>query len=295
MSDQGREIVPFQASLPAVRRCLELVPSLNKGSALDEVDALFTKGNSLGNIGHHVDAIVVWDEVVGRFGDDTNSDVRSWVACAICHKGDSLKELGQHEAAIAAYDEVVERFGDDIEPRASVWVAMAQIELGLLSRSRFNMGVSLWDRGQYRDAIAVFNKVVELFGETTGPAVRVVVAKALINNGLGLWQQGRRHDAITLFDEVVRRFGDATEPAVRELAAKAVANKNLTLWHLERPRGVMPAFGEMVLERLGEVTELSVRGSVGSAQPERARRNKRAQREEGTGAAPETNGPDAVD
>jgi TolA-binding protein len=73
------------------------------------------------------------------------------------------------------------------------------------------------------DAISAYDEVVRRCGDATEPALRELVAKALVNKGVVLGALKRIEDASGVYDEVVRRFGDATEPALREQVAKARA------------------------------------------------------------------------
>jgi TolA-binding protein len=71
------------------------------------------------------EVIAVCDEVVRRFGDATEPDLRERVATALFTKGVTMGILNHRDEAIAVYDEVVRRFGDATEPALREKVAKA--------------------------------------------------------------------------------------------------------------------------------------------------------------------------
>jgi tetratricopeptide (TPR) repeat protein len=78
--------------------------------------ALVNKGVTLGQLNRSEDAIAVNDEVVARFGDAAEPELREEVARALFNKGITLGQLNRSEDEIAVYDEVLARFGDAAEP-----------------------------------------------------------------------------------------------------------------------------------------------------------------------------------
>ncbi|MEZ5381377.1 MAG: hypothetical protein R2754_06210 [Microthrixaceae bacterium] len=86
----------------------------------------FNAGVVLGELGRSDEAIGVYDEVVARYGDDTEPAVREQVAGALVSKGVVLGVLGRSDEAIGVYDEVVARYGDDTEPAVLEVVRLAR-------------------------------------------------------------------------------------------------------------------------------------------------------------------------
>ena len=70
--------------------------------------------------------MVVYDDLVGRFQEATEPELREQVARALVNKGGALGDLGRNEEAIAVYNQVVDRFGDAPEPELREQVARAQ-------------------------------------------------------------------------------------------------------------------------------------------------------------------------
>jgi len=93
--------------------------------------AMANVGLLLGDLGHHEDAVGVYDEVVARFGDAPEPAVREQVATALFSKGVTLGQLERPEDAVGVYDEVVARFGDAPEPAVREQVATALFSKGV--------------------------------------------------------------------------------------------------------------------------------------------------------------------
>jgi hypothetical protein len=70
--------------------------------------------------------MAAYDEVVRRFGEDTDPLLREHVANAIGKRGLILEKAGCCEEAVAAYSNVVRRFGDATEPALQRQVAVAR-------------------------------------------------------------------------------------------------------------------------------------------------------------------------
>jgi tetratricopeptide (TPR) repeat protein len=83
-------------------------------------------------LGRFEEAIVAYDDLVARFKDAADPDIREHVAKALYNKGVALGELGRPEAAIVVYDDLVARFKDATEPGIREQVSSAENERGRL-------------------------------------------------------------------------------------------------------------------------------------------------------------------
>src|SRR5205814_2321370 len=92
-----------------------------------------------------------------------------------------------------------------------------------------NKGVMRDALNRRQEAITVYDEVVKRYGESTEPALRELVAQALINKGITLSVLNRSEEAITVYDEVVKRYGESTEPALRNAVGTALNNIGLEL------------------------------------------------------------------
>lgn len=86
----------------------------------------------------------------------------------------SSEERAAYDLTIAAGDRLLEQGGFDAESRAKI------------ARALVRKGVTLGQLNRSEEAIAVFDEVARRFGEAAEPALRAVVAGALINKGVTL-------------------------------------------------------------------------------------------------------------
>jgi tetratricopeptide (TPR) repeat protein len=79
------------------------------------------------------------------------------------------------------------------------------------------------------EAIATYEEAVRRFGEDPDPALRELVAAALVSKGATLGDLDRNEEAIATYEEIVRRFGEDTDLPVRTLVARALDGKDVLL------------------------------------------------------------------
>lgn len=87
--------------------------------------ALFYKGVTLGQMGRNEEEFACYDEVLKRYSDAPEAELREQVAKALVNKGVSLGRMGRNEEEIACYDEVLKRYGDAPEADLREQVANA--------------------------------------------------------------------------------------------------------------------------------------------------------------------------
>jgi tetratricopeptide (TPR) repeat protein len=232
----------------------ELDQSAKERFGTDFARVLGDKGIALGQLNRGEEALAVYDDLLRRFGDATESALREQVARALFNKGVTLGQLNRGEEALAVYDDLLRRFGDATEPALREGVAKAL----------FNKGFTLGQLSRNEDAVAVYDDVARRFGDATEPALREQVAKALFNKGVTLGQLNRSEEELGVYDDLLRRFGDATEPALRERAAKALVNKGVTLGQLYRGEEALAVYDDM-LRRFGDAAEPALREQVARA------------------------------
>ena len=74
-------------------------------------NALINKGVVLGALGRRDDELLVYDEVLARFGGSSRPALREAGARALFNKGVVLGSLKRRDRELLAYDEVLSRFG----------------------------------------------------------------------------------------------------------------------------------------------------------------------------------------
>ena len=194
------------------------------------------------------------DELLRRFGESDDPELRVRVAVALVNKGVALASRDHNEAAVETYDEVLRRFGERDGPELRVHVASAL----------FNKGVALASLDRNEAAVETYDELLRRFGERDGPELRVHVASALFNKGVALASLDRNEAAVETYDELLRRFGESDGPELRMHVAKALVNKGVALASLDRNEAEVEACDE-VLRRFGERDGPELRVQVASA------------------------------
>ncbi|MGI9004495.1 MAG: tetratricopeptide repeat protein [Pseudonocardia sp.] len=114
-----------------------------------------------------------------------------------------------------------------------------------------NVGVLLGGLGRSDEAIAVYDQVVDRYGDDETPALREQLAGALYNKAVVLGGLGRSDEAIAVYDQVADRYGDDETPALREQLAEALYNKGVVLGGLGRPDEAIAVY-DQVADRYGD-------------------------------------------
>lgn len=223
-------------------------------SAVEDVAALagYNLGVLLTEVGSLDAAVATYSDVVRRFGEAQNLEVRESVAGALHNRAVVLVEMGLVEAAVETCDEALERFGD-----ASHEVLRTQVAKVLI-----NKAVWLAKLDRIDEALAVSQKVPERFGEE--PALLDSVATALFNRAVWLSEMGRSTAAVEVCDQVIERVGGADDSALREPLARAMLKKAVQLGKLGRHDEAVRVNADM-LERFVDASEPVLREQVAIA------------------------------
>lgn len=179
--------------------------------ALNVAQVLFNRGVALGQMGQTDAAIATYDEVLRRFGTNTEPALREPVANALFNKGATQGLIDQDEAAIATYKELLRRFGDSSEQTLTEYLAKAMVN------KAFREG----KLGHCEAEAATYEQLLNQFGGASEPAVREQVAKAMINRAFWQRRRGEGEAETATYEDLLRRFGEATELALREPVAAA--------------------------------------------------------------------------
>lgn len=179
------------------------------------------------------EAYAIYDDMIAKFSDLREPEIREQVANALVNKGYVLGSLGKTADAVAVYDDFLSRFGTT-EP-----ALMSQIALAMLNKSA---RLGMMNKGE--EELALCTEIVEKFGEVNEPEVKQCVAAALVNRGIRLGAMGRPEEEIADYDEVVSRFGEDEDTSVQVQVAKAIAYKGLTLMLLSRLDEALAAFDD---------------------------------------------------
>ena len=93
---------------------------------------------------------------------------------------------------------------------------------GVCSRRAFGLDGKAWtlaEFGRSDEAITIYRHVVDRFGETQEPELRMQAALALCNIGATLRDSGEAEAATAVYDELIARFSGDDVPAIQEHVA----------------------------------------------------------------------------
>ena len=215
--------------------------------------ALVNKGITLGKLNRNEEAISVYEEVIKRFGESTETALQKQVANALFNKGARFGKLNRDEDVISAYEEVVKRFGDSKENAVQEQVASAL----------FNKGVRFGKLNRNEEAISAYEEVVNRFDDLKETAIQKQVAMALVNKGVVFGKLNHNEDEISAYEEVVSRFGESKETAIQKQVAMALVNKGLRFGKLSYEETISAY--EEVVSRFGESKETAIQKQVAKA------------------------------
>jgi tetratricopeptide (TPR) repeat protein len=201
------------------------------------------------------------DDLVTRFGDTVDPEIRVELAKALALKGATLNVLGRHEEALHVVKEMRARFSRDTETgvreelaslpglEASALQMLGRFEEALmvldeviatvgevpnLVPALVGKSTSLAQLGRQEEAILICNQVIANWGgkaenwpvesplDPTPSIIREGVAQATFLKGRALGELGRKGESFVAFQELNTIFGGANEPGIRDIVAKAL-------------------------------------------------------------------------
>jgi len=108
------------------------------------------------------------------------------------------------------------------------------------------------------------DELLTCFADSREPALRELVAGALVDKAITLRMMDDNEAAISTYDETLARFADANEPELRNQVARALANKANTLGQMGDNTAAIAAYDE-ILTRFADADELELRKRVARA------------------------------
>ena len=208
---------------------------------LEEIAGMFQKAETHKEAGDFTAAIVVYDEMIARFGDRGDPDLQAQVAWALSQKGDAHQELNDFGEALAVYDEVIERFGDSDVPELQALVASA------LSGKGYIFGNCFADDAL---ALATYDELLMGFGDSDAPELQESIAWALHQKGFFQGQLEDFMSALVAYDEMIERFGGSESLDIQALVAWTLFEKGDVQQQLGDYPSSIAACNEIV-ERFG--------------------------------------------
>ena len=206
-------------------------------------DALITKAFTLIESGRTAEALPVYDDLVRRFGADTDPSVVRSVRWAQINTTGALNKLRRFEETLTRCGEIVERYGADPDPAVIVDVLSA----------RLNKMEALAELQRTDEAISCFDEIVSICdgfedGGASGLEIRIRQdhVSALGMKSMILLLQGKPEEALAASDEVVERFGADQHPEIRSGVARCLLARAAVLHHFERFQEEIDAYNQIL-------------------------------------------------
>jgi tetratricopeptide (TPR) repeat protein len=221
--------------------------------------ALVEKGEALAEVDRREEALVCFEDVTDRCGDD--DALRESVAAAWGLRSRQLERLGRREEAVVVADEVLARFGDASEPEVRSRLAGA-----MLTKAAALLGL-----GRHDDAQATADWVIAHFSgdPIQGPKRADVLALGLLLKAAALNAGEQPEVALAVLDQAIERLGDPKSAAQQRALIGALGRKAGIL----RKRGATEPALEIlddILARFGDGSEERIVGQLAGVSLTRA-------------------------
>ena len=225
----------------------------NEDTELTVVHVLLEKGITLIKNFKVEDALVIFNEIVRRFGENKEMGIREHVALSLFIKMAAQCALIQYKDALVTSDEIINRFRN-YESNFFTHVTLFTLVI------KINLLLQL-DRPE--DILVIYNEVTHRFEKNPSSDFYVSIASSLIAKGRALVGMKRFEEASFAYDEVVCRFGEDQSLALSEKVMIALVNKGIILNMLNRPEETLDTCDE-VIHRF-ETNQASVHKEIAKA------------------------------
>ncbi len=182
---------------------------------LEEIAAMFQKAEAHKEAGDFATAIMVYHELIVRFGTSDDPDLQVRVAWALSDKGDAQRDLGDFAAAIATYEELIERFGASEVPECQFAIVLALSDKGDMQR----------ELGDFTSAIATYEDLIDRSGDSEAPECLYSVPWALLHKGNMHKELDDFASAIVSYEALIKRFDTTDTLETRIPVAWALCQK----------------------------------------------------------------------
>ena len=184
----------------------------------------------LDRLGRSSEAVEMREVVMARFGDARVPELREAVARARLGNAVALGDLGYPKDAVSELRNIIVSYESELPP-APAYIA---------ADARFELIRALSQLSSLDDGVVECDALIERYGQSDAPRVRLQVAKTmwLKCRLLGRYPYAEHRKAamvMLVLDELLLRYGAATEPELQAVTSRALQFKaRLALEH-DRP------------------------------------------------------------
>lgn len=188
--------------------------------------------------------LAAYDQFIEQNKDATEQAKLVDVASVYFNKGKLLSESKRNAEAQAVFEALIQRFGS-YQP-AEIPVAYAYLGRMLLQNAL----------GQAKPALATADELVKRFGNTTNPAVKETLAKALVAKSSIYIALDQLKQAVATNAQVIQRYSAETSPAIKLLVAQAYVDQIVLQARLHHIKDAQNTFAD-ALGFIGDAPELA--------------------------------------
>lgn len=222
------------------------------------------RGVEFAVLGRSDEQIAVYDDVIARYGESKERDMREIVLRALEEKLLAYREQEDFEATLDVCDDLLDRYGTDSTSYATDAVA----------RTLIRKGNVLNKLGRIAQEMACYDQVIDTWAEDSDWSMRKHAAEALLAKAVALNEADQAGAEMECYDELVRRYESDEDEIVRAVAADALVHKGLSLRAIAEDAaedtGILETDGEIacydrVIERYGAETSHGMRRALSAA------------------------------
>jgi hypothetical protein len=112
----------------------------------------------------------------------------------------------------------------------------------------------LWGYEQWSQSAEAYEQLSDRFGNDTNPAIREIVAKAMVNMGDALGRAGKAGQERAAYEAVIDKYGHDSASTLRAIVAIALVNRGKLLEEDEERNEASSSY-ERVLRDYSEVDQ----------------------------------------
>ncbi|MBI5845356.1 MAG: hypothetical protein HZB23_11890 [Deltaproteobacteria bacterium] len=141
---------------------------------------------------------------------------------------------------------------------------MGDLKEWILILGLYLKGNALYYLGKMKEAIVIFDEVIENFGEGKELFLDLMIGNAMFRKATILDKGGKKYEAINLYNDLIVKFGNRDEISLVELTAWSFIYKGISLDTIECKKEAIDTFSELII-RFSDHEEVCILELVGIA------------------------------
>lgn len=244
------------------------------------VYSLLFKGYELQDQGNNRSAIKVYNEIIKKFENTSNDEIRSCVVDALYHKVDALIEIDEIELAIEINRQIIDNYGDDKNIKTREIIGLSLIESGrqyselnledhalrcfdelinrygrtartsflseLVITALFEKGNTLMRYNRNKEAFFAYSKALIRIEKINNPEFLYQLLKIAISKAMALSDIDQHLEAIKTLDNILEKYSKISKPEIRSLILDALLIRGTILMKMGKQKEAIKTFNEVI-------------------------------------------------